>query len=87
MLPPLTPPCQAASAAELPGAVPAAVAVVSEFIRSPDMFTFDLAGNPAVAQLGGGAAEHKALHRLLSIFLGGTVQVRGWSGGGVSCQW
>ena len=50
--------------------------VVSEFIRSPDMFQFDLAANPAVAQLGSsGSSEHRSLHRLLTIFLTGTVQV------------
>lgn len=72
---------QGAPAAELPGAVPAAAAVVAEFCRSPDMFTFDLAANPAVAQLGssGAAPEHRALHRLLTIYLAGTVQAR-WAG-------
>ncbi|PRW57750.1 Eukaryotic translation initiation factor 3 subunit M [Chlorella sorokiniana] len=66
---------EGAPAAELPSAVPAAVQVVSEFIRSPDMFQFDLAANPAVAQLGSsGSGEQRALHRLLTIFLTGTVQ-------------
>lgn len=51
--------------------------MVSEFIRSPDMFQFDLAANPAVTQLGSsGSGENRALHRLLTIFLTGTVQVR-----------
>jgi hypothetical protein len=61
--------------------VPAAVQVVAEFIRSQDMFQFDLAANPAVAQLGA-IPQHKALHTLLTIFLSGSVQVRllrlGW---------
>lgn len=71
---------QDAPAADLPSAVPAAVQVAAEFIRSPDSFQFDLAGNPAVAQLAG-SAQHGALHRLLTIFLTGTIQVRpaaGW---------
>ncbi|KAL4432598.1 hypothetical protein ABPG77_000535 [Micractinium sp. CCAP 211/92] len=62
-----------AAAADLPGAVPAAAQVVAEFIRSPDSFQFDLAGNPAVAQLAG-SPQHGALHRLLTIFLTGTIQ-------------
>lgn len=66
---------QDADAADLPGAVPAAAQVVAEFIRSPDSFQFDLAGNPAVAQLAG-SPQHGALHRLLTIFLTGTIQVR-----------
>lgn len=64
---------EGASAAELPGAVPAAAQVVAEFIRSPDMFQFDLAANPAVAQLSSNP-QHADLHRLLAIFLAGTVQ-------------
>ncbi len=66
---------QDAAAADLPGAVPAAAQVVAEFIRSPDSFQFDLAANPAVAQLAG-SPQHGALHRLLTIFLTGTIQVR-----------
>ncbi|EFN55512.1 hypothetical protein CHLNCDRAFT_133922 [Chlorella variabilis] len=62
-----------APASELPGAVPAAAAVVCDFIRSPDMFQFDLAANPAVAQLAA-SPQHADLHRLLTIFLQGTVQ-------------
>lgn len=66
---------QDAPAAELPTAVPAAAHVVAEFVRSPDVFQFDLATNPAVAQLSS-VKEHAPLHRLLSIFLKGSVQVR-----------
>lgn len=62
------------SHAQLPWSLPLCPQVVSEFIRSPDMFQFDLAANPAVVQLGSG--QHAALHRLLTIFLTGTVQVR-----------
>ncbi|PSC74383.1 Eukaryotic translation initiation factor 3 subunit M [Micractinium conductrix] len=62
-----------APAAELPTAVPAAAHVVAEFVRSPDVFQFDLATNPAVAQLSS-VKEHAPLHRLLSIFLKGSVQ-------------
>lgn len=65
---------QDAPAADLPGAVPAAAQVVAEFIRSPDSFQFDLASNPAVAQLAS-SPQHGALHRLLTIFLTGTIQV------------
>eukprot|EP00887_Chlorella_sp_A99_P007987 scaffold12.g7987.t1 len=58
--------------AELAGAKAAAAQAVSEFIRSPDLFTFDLAESPAVAQLGADPA-HAPLHQLLAILLGGTV--------------
>ncbi|KAI3425857.1 hypothetical protein D9Q98_007831 [Chlorella vulgaris] len=62
-----------APTSELPAAVPAAAEVVAEFIRSPDMFQFDLASNPAVTQLASDA-QHANLHRLLTIFLGGTME-------------
>jgi hypothetical protein len=39
------------------------------------MFQFDLAANPAVAQLAT-SPQHADLHRLLAVFLGGSVQVR-----------
>lgn len=46
--------------------------VVSEFIRSPDMFQFDLAGNVAVAALKESQA-HAPLHQLMTIYLTGGV--------------
>ena len=63
---------QGAPAAEVAAAKGTAAQVVSEFLRSPDLYHFDLASNPAVAQLASDAA-HAPLHRLLSIFLGGSV--------------
>lgn len=48
---------------------------MSAFLASPDLFHFDLASNPAVAQLGGDAT-YAPLHRLLTIFLSGSVEVR-----------
>jgi hypothetical protein len=42
------------------------------------MFQFDLASNPAVTQLASDA-QHANLHRLLTIFLGGTMEVCGWA--------
>ncbi len=65
---------QGASAADLAAAKPVAAAVVTEFVRSPEMFQFDLLDNPAVAALARDA-QHGALHQLLTIFLSGTVKV------------
>jgi hypothetical protein len=51
-----------------------AAAVVTEFVRSPEMFQFDLLDNPAVRALAADP-QHAPLHRLLTIFLSGTVKV------------
>ncbi|GAB4818111.1 hypothetical protein N2152v2_005157 [Parachlorella kessleri] len=61
------------NASDLATAKPVAAAVASDFIRSPEMFQFDLLDNPAVKALAGDA-QHGALYQLLSIFLSGTVQ-------------
>ena len=82
---------QGASASDLVAAKPVAAAVASEFIRSSEMFQFDLLDNPAVKALAGDA-QHGTLYQLLSIFLSGTVQVGGWEVGPMlgwkaGCKW
>ena len=76
----LLPFLQGANASDLAAAKPVAAAVASEFSRSSEMFQFDLLDNPAVKALAGDA-QHGALYQLLSIFLSGMVQVRGWEVG------
>ena len=44
------------------------------FIRSPDVFQFDLMDSPAVAQLQEDP-QHAQTHQLLSLLLAGDVQV------------
>ena len=57
---------------EASGAVEVSSQVVSDFIRSPDMFQFDLAGNPAIAALKENS-KYSPLHQLMTIYLGGGV--------------
>ena len=54
-----------------------AAAAVTEFIRSPDVFQFDLLESPAVAQLKGDA-QYGKLWQLLQIVLDGDLKVTGW---------
>ena len=49
-----------------------AAQVVSEFLRSNDLFHFDQATNPAVTALAS-SPQHAPLHKLLTIYLTGTV--------------
>jgi translation initiation factor 3 subunit M len=63
---------EGAGAAEAAAAAPVAAQVAAEFVRSPDMFQFDHAANPAVLALAG-SPEHGQLHALLAVFLGGGV--------------
>ena len=46
--------------------------MVSDFVRSPDLFHFDLAENPAVVALAS-HPQHAPLHALLTIYLNGSV--------------
>jgi hypothetical protein len=52
-----------------------AAQVVTDFIRSSDLFHFDLAENPAVVELSSSTVDgsHQQLHRLLTIYLTGVV--------------
>jgi len=59
------------AASEAAVGTPVAAQVVADFIRSPDMFHFDLADNPAVQSLASG--EHAALYTLLGVYLRGSV--------------
>lgn len=63
---------EGASPAEAASGVSVAAQVVSDFLRSTDLYHFDLAANPAVAALAGDA-KHAPLHRLLTIYLTGSV--------------
>lgn len=51
----------------------AAATAASDFIKSPDLFQFDMLEAPAVEQLRGDA-EHGPLFDLLSLMLSGSVQ-------------
>ena len=64
---------EGAAGAELAAAKPAAAQVVAEFLKSPDLFTFDLADSPAVAQLAADP-QHAALHHMLTTLLSGSVK-------------
>lgn len=62
------------SDAEASKGVDVAAQVVTEFLKSPEMFTFDLLENPAVVSLAGSSDPmHKALHQLLMVYLSGTM--------------
>lgn len=63
---------ETATAAEAATGAPVAAQVVSDFVRSPDLFHFDMADNPAVAALASNA-EHAPLHKLLNVYLTGSV--------------
>lgn len=62
-----------APAGDIPSGVPTAVAVVTDYLKSQDLFQFDLADNPVVKQLAKESA-HAPLHQMLTIYLSGTVQ-------------
>ncbi len=47
---------------------------MSEFIRSPDLFQFDLFESPTITQLKGDS-EHGHLYQLLEIILNGNLSV------------
>ena len=66
-----------ANAQDLAGVKGVAAAAVTEFIRSPDVFQFDLLESPAVAQLKGDA-QYGKLWQLLQIVLDGDLKVTGW---------
>ena len=53
----------------------AAAAAAAYFIRSPDVFQFDLLDSPGVEQLARDP-QHAPTHRLLSLLLAGDVKVR-----------
>lgn len=57
------------------GSLQVAAQVVTDFIRSSDLFHFDLAENPAVVALSSSTVDgsHPLLHHLLTIYLTGTV--------------
>ena len=63
---------ETATAAEAATGTTVAAQVVSDFLRSADLFHFDLADNPAVAALAT-QTEHAPLHKLLNIYLTGSV--------------
>ncbi len=65
-----------ASTQDLASVKGVAAAAVTEFIRSPDVFQFDLLESPAVAQLKGDAQFGK-LWQLLQIVLDGDLKVTG----------
>lgn len=75
---------QGASAAEMAAAKPTAVAAALEFVRSAELFQFDLLDNPALRALASDA-QHAPLFQLLTIFLSGTVKV--WAGIVVQGWW
>ena len=52
----------------------AAAAAAAYFIRSTEVFQFDLLDSPAVAQLDGDS-QHATTYQLLSLLLAGDVQV------------
>ena len=51
-----------------------AAQAVSEFIRSPDLFQFDLFESPTITQLKGDS-EYGHLYQLLEIILNGNLSV------------
>lgn len=61
-----------ASAAEAATAGPVTARVVSDFLRSPDLFHFDLADNPAVKALAANP-QYASQHKLLTVYLTGSV--------------
>jgi translation initiation factor 3 subunit M len=63
---------EGSSLPEAASAASVASEVVAEFLRSPEMFTFDLGDSPAVVALAQNA-QHAPLHRLLTVYLSGTV--------------
>ena len=65
---------QEASPQDLAGIKQIAVSAVAEFIRSPDVFQFDLLGSPAVTQLGEDP-QQQPLYQLLQTLLAGDVKV------------
>ena len=65
---------QEASPEDLAGIKQIAVSAVAEFIRSPDVFQFDLLGSPAVTQLEDDP-QQQPLYQLLQILLAGDVKV------------
>ena len=65
---------QDASPQELVGLKGIAASAVADFIRSPDVYQFDLMESPAVRQLEGDAQDGPLLE-LLSTILDGDVQV------------
>ncbi len=69
-----------ASAADIAAVKPAAHAAVLDFIKSPDLFHFDVWESPAVQQLAKDASTADAF-ALLQVLVVGSVKV--WWGGGV----
>jgi translation initiation factor 3 subunit M len=59
-------------AAEAATGAAVASQVVSDYLKSPDLFHFDLADNPAIAALASNS-QFAPLHQLLTIYLTGTV--------------
>ena len=55
-----------------------AAQAVTEFIRSPDLFQFDLFESPTITQLKGDS-QHGHLYQLLEIVLNGNLQVNTFS--------
>ncbi len=58
-----------------------AAQAVSEFIRSPDLFQFDLFESPTITQLKGDS-EYGHLYQLLDIILNGNLSVSSPSSAG-----
>ena len=65
---------QEASPQDLADIKQIAVSAVAEFIRSPDVFQFDLLGSPAVIQLEDDP-QQQPLYQLLQVLLAGDVKV------------
>ena len=74
-----------ANAQDLASVKGVAAAAVSEFIRSPDIFQFDVLESPAVAQLKGDA-QYGKLWQLLQIALDGDLKVTGLQLPALKCR-
>jgi len=63
---------EGASAGEAAHGAAVASQVISDYLKSPDLFHFDLKDNPAIAALASNS-QYAPLHQLLTIYLTGSV--------------
>lgn len=67
--------CAGAHVQDLASVKDTAAQAVVEFIRSPDLFQFDLFESPTITQLKGDS-QYGHLYQLLEIVLNGSLQAR-----------